>query len=225
MVRSAAAKVRPKSLINLWLGAQLRQLRKRRGLSLAEVSSACDVSLGMLSQIERGMSSPSLRALQALSGLYDVSIDALLRNAGQEGGDTDGHVLRAGRHRRIDSLDRGVSKEVYTPPRSAALDLCRAVLAPGGSSGDELFVTDTDEQVGLVVRGELDLWIGRRVVRLQPGDSFSYAGSEPRRWCNPGDTETEVIWAISHTAAQASASRPASDDARGVSLSTDPQEE
>lgn len=223
MARSAAV-VRPKSLIDLWLGAQLRQLRKRQGLSLSEVSAVCGVSLGMLSQIERGLSSPSLRALQALSLLYGVSIDALLRNAGQ-GGDTDGHVLRAGLHRRIDSLDRGVSKEVYTPPRSSTLDLCRAVLAPGGASGDELFVTDTHEQVGLVVRGELDLWIGQRVVRLRSGDSFCYAGNEPRRWCNPGDTETEVIWAISHSASQASASRPPSPDAGGSSISTDQQGE
>ncbi|SAI72081.1 transcriptional regulator [Bordetella ansorpii] len=225
MARSAAAVVRPKSLIDLWLGAQLRQLRKRRGLSLAEVSAACDVSLGMLSQIERGLSAPSLRALQALSRLYGVSIDDLLRNAGQDGGDTDGHVLRAGLHRRIDSLDRGVSKEVYTPPRSSTLDLCRAVLAPGGASGDELFVTDTHQQVGLVVRGELDLWIGQRVVRLRSGDSFCYAGNEPRRWCNPGDTETEVIWAISHSASQASAGQPPPPGAGGSSISTDQQGE
>jgi transcriptional regulator with XRE-family HTH domain len=186
----------PKSLADLWLGEQLRQLRKQQRRSLADVAAVCGMSLGLLSQIERGLSSPSLKALQALAREFGVSVDTLLRNAGHDDGDADGHVRRAGEHRRIDNPERGAYKEMFSPPATRCLDLCRAILLPRGSSGNELFVTDTTEQVGVVLRGQLELWLGERVVLLNAGDSFCYAGSEPRRWRNPGDTETEVIWAI-----------------------------
>lgn len=198
----------PRSLVDLWLGQQLRQLRKQRRRSLADVAAACGMSLGLLSQIERGLSSPSVKALRALAREFGVSIDTLLRNAEPDEGDLGGRVMRAGTHRQILNSDLGTRKEMYTPPAARRLDLCSAVLAPGGSSGDELFVTDTYEQVGVVVRGQLELWMGERVVLLNPGDSFCYAGDEPRRWRNPGNTETEVIWAISHPAPGETVGRP-----------------
>lgn len=223
MTQAPAAVAHPRSLVDLWLGEQLRHLRKRQRRPLAEVAAACGVSLGLLSQIERGLSSPSLKVLHALAREYSVPLDTLLRNAGADEGDGAGYVVRAGRHRRIDNSDRGVRKEMYTPPRARTLDLCRAVLAPGGSSGDEYFVTDSDEQVGLVLRGELELWIGPRVLRLRPGDSFCYGGSEPRRWRNPGSTETEVIWAIGHSPSGPAASRRAPRESAGFSVSTNQQ--
>lgn len=202
------APIHAKSLVDLWLGEQLRHLRKRQRRSLADVAGACGISLGLLSQVERGLSSPSIKVLQALAREYGVPVDHLLRDAGPGEGDVDGHVRRAGKHRRVDNPERGVYKEMLSPPASQRLDLCRAVLAPGGSSGDELFVTDTDEQVGMVLRGELELWLEQRVVRLKAGDSFCYAGKERRRWRNPGNIETEVIWAISRSMPGAGTSRP-----------------
>lgn len=208
MPTASDAPIHAKSLVDLWLGEQLRHLRKRQRRSLADVAGACGISLGLLSQVERGLSSPSIKVLQALAREYGVPVDHLLRDAGPGKGDVDGHVRRAGKHRRVDNPERGVYKEMLSPPASQRLDLCRAVLEPGGSSGDELFVTDTDEQVGVVLRGELELWLEQRVVLLKAGDSFCYAGKERRRWRNPGATETEVIWAISRSMPGAGTSRP-----------------
>ena len=208
MPTTADAPVHAKSLVDLWLGEQLRQLRKQRRRSLADVAAACGVSLGLLSQLERGLSSPSLKVLQALAHEYGVPVERLLRNAGPHKGDADGRISRAGEHRRIDNPERGVYKEIYSPPASRRLDLCRAVLAPGGSSGDELFVTDTGEQIGVVLRGELELWLEERVVLLKAGDSFCHGGDVRRRWRNPGATETEVIWAIGRSMPGASMPRP-----------------
>lgn len=189
---------RPESAVDLWLGQQLRQLRKQQGRSLADVAQACGMSLGLLSQIERGLSSASVKVLHMLAREFRVSVNSLLRNAEHAGGEEDGRVARAGTHRYIDLKEKGISKEMFTPAACRSMDLCRASIAPGGSTGNELFVTGQGEQIGLVLKGVLELWVGDRVIRLHEGDSFCYASSTPRRWCNPGTQTTEVIWAISN---------------------------
>ncbi|MCD0501909.1 helix-turn-helix domain-containing protein [Bordetella petrii] len=187
----------PASVIDFWLGQQLRQLRKQHRLPLVQVAKACGMSVGLLSQIERGLSSPSVKNLSLLASQFGVSVDTLLRGAGQPDSENAGRVARAGSHRRIDLDHKGIHKEMYTPPAGRSLDLCRARIAPGGSTGDELFSSSMGEQVGLVLRGVLELWVEDRAVLLKAGDSFCYASRTPRRWRNPGPDTTEVIWAIS----------------------------
>lgn len=189
---------RPESAVDLWLGQQLRQLRKQQGRSLAEVARACGMSLGLLSQIERGLSSASVKVLHVLAREFNVSVNSLLRNAEHTQSEDGGRVARAGTHRFIDLSEKGISKEMYTPPACRSMDLCRATIEPGGSTGQELFVTGQGEQIGVVLKGSLELWVGDRVMLLNEGDSFCYASSTPRRWRNPGSQTTEVIWAISN---------------------------
>ncbi|ARP84932.1 helix-turn-helix domain-containing protein [Bordetella genomosp. 9] len=200
---------RAHSLVDLWLGEQLRQLRKEQGRSLTDVARACGMSVGLLSQIERGMSSISVNMLRAVARELHVSPDALLRNAEHDDGSSGGHVARAGTHRVIRIDEKGIAKEVVTPPAARAMDLCRITIAPGGSTGDALFVTDKGEQVGIVLTGQLELRIEDRVLLLRAGDSFCYASRTPRRWRNPGDTDTEVVWAISNIADDGVAAGPA----------------
>ena len=150
-------------------GQQLRQLRKQHGRSLADVAQACGMSLGLLSQIERGLSSASVKMLHQLAREFGVSVNALLRNAEHTEGEDGGRVARAGTHRYIDLREKGNVKEMYTPPACRSMDLCRATIEPGGSTGNELFVTGQGEQIGVVLKGTLELWVGDRVVLLKEG--------------------------------------------------------
>lgn len=190
--------IRTHSAIDMWLGQQIRQLRKSQRKSLADLASACQMSVGLLSQIERGMSSVSVKSLQALSRELNVGSDLLLRNAEHREGEAQGRVARAGTHRRLDLDDKGIFKEIVSPRQATALDLCRVRISAGGSTGEQWFSTDKGEQVGLVLRGSLELWINNQVVLLNAGDSFCYSSSTPRRWRNPGTDIAEVIFAISN---------------------------
>lgn len=182
----------------MWLGQQIRQLRKSHKKSLTDMAKACNLSVGLLSQIERGLSSISVKSLQALANELSVAPDFLLRNARSDDQSADGQIARAGTHPKLDLEDKGISKEIVTPAMAKDLDLCRALIQPGGSSGEQWFSTDKGEQVGVILQGTLELWIDNKVVTLHPGDSFCYSSQTPRRWRNPGSTVTEVIWAISN---------------------------
>jgi transcriptional regulator with XRE-family HTH domain len=197
---SGASALRIHSVIDLWLGEQLRHRRKALARPLQQVASACGISVSLLSQIERGLRSISMRTLEALAIELQLPLETLIRNAQPRAGKVKGAVVRAGAHPRIDLSDRGIHKENLTPPAATGrIELYRAVIEPGGSTGDALFFTHKGEQVGCVIAGQLELFIQDRLLRLQVGDSFCYDGSTPRRWRNPGPTLTTVLWAITRT--------------------------
>jgi transcriptional regulator with XRE-family HTH domain len=188
------------SVIDLWLGEQLRHQRKALGLPLNEVASACGISVSLLSQIERGLRSISLRTLTVVAGELGLPVDALVRNAQTSEGKhkSDGSVVRSGKHQRIQLGNRGILKENLTPPAGKnGVQLYRAVIEPGGSTGEALFFTTKGGQVGYVIAGQLELFVQARLLRLSSGDSFCYDGLSPRRWRNPGPTSTTVLWAMS----------------------------
>jgi transcriptional regulator with XRE-family HTH domain len=185
------------SVIDLWLGEQLRHRRKALDRPLQQVAQACGISVSLLSQIERGLRSISLRTLEALASELQLPLDGLIRNTRPGQGAAEGAVVRAGSHPRIALSDKGIHKENLTPPASkGGVEMYRAVIEPGGSTGEALFFTHRGEQVGFVIEGQLELFIEDRLFGLGAGDSFCYDGSTPRRWRNPGPAATTVLWAI-----------------------------
>ncbi len=66
------------------VGEQLRRLRQDQGRTLRDVSSAARVSLGYLSEIERGQKEPSSELLAAICAALDVPLSTLLRSVSDE---------------------------------------------------------------------------------------------------------------------------------------------
>jgi transcriptional regulator with XRE-family HTH domain len=66
------------------VGEQLRRLRQDQGRTLRDVSSAARVSLGYLSEIERGQKEPSSELLAAICTALDVPLSSLLRSVSDE---------------------------------------------------------------------------------------------------------------------------------------------
>jgi transcriptional regulator with XRE-family HTH domain len=185
------------SVIDLWLGEQLRHRRKALKLSLQQVAERCCISVSLLSQIERGLRSISLRTLGTLAACLDLPLDTLVRNTQHGAREAEGTVVRAGKHQTVSLHGRGIVKDNLTPPASSGqVQLFRAVIEPGGSTGDGLFSTSAGEQIGYVVEGQIELFIENRLLMLHAGDSFCYDSSKPRRWRNPGTTFTTIVWGI-----------------------------
>ena len=67
-------------LLREMLGETLRELRTAEGMTLREVSAAARVSLGYLSEVERGQKEASSELLNAISGALDVQLSELMRH-------------------------------------------------------------------------------------------------------------------------------------------------
>lgn len=177
------------------LGERLRELRKRRKQTLAQLAEGAGLSIGYLSQIERDLAEPSINALVSIAQHLGVTVQWFFAGNEQPVPEAEqGYVIRQANRLQV-AYQGGAVDELLTPRLSMALEMIRSRLPPGAEAQDA-YSHDGDE-VGLVLSGQLELWVGDRHFRLEAGDSFSFASSEPHRYRNPGPEETEVIWAIS----------------------------
>ena len=177
------------------LGARLRAFRQQRGLSLKQLSERSDLSVGMLSQIERGLATPSLRALGRLRDVYGVPLSRFFDDEAGSGAAGDEVVLRAGHCRRVAFPESRIAKELVSPPSARALEMMVIVMEPGGGSGPAPY-THEGEECGHVLEGIFDLWVGDGRWRLGQGDSFQFASSTPHRFYNPGPGTARVLWTV-----------------------------
>ena len=174
------------------VGTDLRAMRRSRGVTLAALAADLDRSVGWLSQVERGLSEPSIDDLRRIAKAFDVPLSFFFRNADAPDAER-GHVVRAAHRRSLGNPVAGLVEELLSPDIGGAFETLRSTFAPGAELA-EAQVRDTEE-AGYVVSGTIDLWIGDRLFCLGPGDSFRFAG-EPYRWRNPGNEEAVVIWTI-----------------------------
>ncbi|WP_425405721.1 helix-turn-helix domain-containing protein [Hwanghaeella sp.] len=176
------------------VGAEIKGLRKARGMTLAELAQAAGLSKGHLSQVERGISSPSVKALHSISVALGVTVSWFFPRAQQEDSDLTQFVVRAGARRAL-RYKSGIVDELLSPTLEGEIELLRCIFPPGAKSGEE-FYSHQGEESGIVISGRLDLWVNDRHIVLQEGDSFAFKSDQPHRYENRGRVETIVIWAV-----------------------------
>lgn len=177
-----------------WLGREIKSLRKARGLSLQKLGDACGKSVGFLSQVERGLSTPSISDLQQIAGALGVQIGWFFPDGVDAEPSDGGVVVRKARRRRL-AFASGISDYLLSPNLDGPLELLWSTMEPGAESGPG-FYDHVGHEGGVVLSGSLDLWVGEQQFQLAEGDSFSFPSSTPHRYRNPGSTVTELLWVV-----------------------------
>lgn len=173
----------------------LRALRTGKRLSLKVVAGRAGLSIGLLSQIERGLTTPSMRSLRQISAALGVS-PSLLFEAFEPDDTSEGrHVVRRSGRKVLGLEHIGLHMEIMSPEGGGPIQGFASYLRPGGESGPE-FDSHEGHEFGIVVDGCLDLFLGTDVYNLAPGDSFAFCSETPHRYANPGPTMTYVHWVI-----------------------------
>ncbi len=177
------------------LGARLRRRRKVRGLSLKEVASRAEVSIGLVSQVERGLTMPSVRSLGAICGALEMPVGWLFDTT--DAGEADELVVRRHQRRVLDLGAKGMVKELMTPDSCTGIQMMRLIIRPGGSTGDVPYNHPSGAKCGTVLSGRLMLEVDGDARRLNTGDSFAFdATCMIRFWCD-GSEPAEVLWIVS----------------------------
>lgn len=175
------------------LAGDIRALRKARGLTLSEIALKLGRSVGWVSQVERGLSMPSLADMRAFAALFDVPISLFFGHDVEDERER-GVVVRAGRRRALGTSETGLVEELLSPDLGGSFEMVRSEFAAGA----ELATPNLrqTEEAGYVVSGVFEIEIDGIWHRLTAGDSFRFE-KKPHRWRNPGTEPAVVIWVVS----------------------------
>ena len=164
------------------LGARLRQLRRSRGVSLAEVADGTGISPSFLSMVEKGKSDITVSRLMRLVHWFGVSVADLV----QEPDNAAVQVVRAGDRRSLRLADEGIEIQMLTPDGHHAMMPVINVYDEGGGMVDP--TRHDGEEFIHVLEGRLELTVaGGDPLVLETGDSAYYRSDAPHSFRNAGD--------------------------------------
>lgn len=173
-------------------GADIRALRKARQMTLSNMAARLGRSVGWLSQVERGISEPSISDLRQIADCLGVRTSIFFAHSPALE-EEKGYVVRVKSRRPIGSGEEGLREELVSPDLTDDFEMIHSTFEP--HSEMQTIAHRPTQEVGYVVSGRLDLTIGTRQFTLGPGDSFRIR-NEPYKWVNPYDEPAVVIWVI-----------------------------
>ncbi|MFK7871132.1 MAG: helix-turn-helix domain-containing protein [Roseobacter sp.] len=182
----------PSPVLPQTTGADLRALRKARGLTLSDLADRLGRSVGWLSQVERDKSAPTPTDLRHLARALEVSPSMLVRQVSTPSHET-GFIVRRNARRSVGSHVPGLVEELLSPDLTDDFEMVHSTFEPGSGISEQ--VTRATQEVAYLISGCLNVEIDGTTHVIQPGDSFRIRG-EAFRWSNPYDVPALAIWVI-----------------------------
>ena len=178
------------------VGANLRRLRVKRGLSLERLSGASGVSRAMLGQIELGKSTPTITVLWKIARALDVSFSTLLGRGDRASSSV---AMPRSRAKILSSQDGSFSSRALFPLDSQRkVEFYELRLSPGGIERAEAHAPGTTDNL-VVNTGSLELSVGEEHFSLGAGDALYFEADLPHVYENPGKVEALIYLVMTYT--------------------------
>jgi len=196
-----------RSAVLAQIGQEIRTLRRLRGMTMKDLAERIGKTIGFISQVERGLSRPSLATLQDCSDALDVPLAWLFRSGDEDDAAESAekrYILRRERRRPKAPTRHGTTEYLgmddflATPESYRNMGLGITRFRAGGGTGA------TEEKVefgfiGLLREGEMALTIDGETIALNQGDAFYVPARTPYRLANRAQAEAEFVWvAVPH---------------------------
>jgi transcriptional regulator with XRE-family HTH domain len=179
------------------LGARVRSLREAMDLSLRDLAERSGVSAPMLSQVERGETSPTLQVATRIAHGLELRLSQLLRLDEQ----SSVTIVRSDERRVGPATASGHRYEVLTPPLPGQrAELSRHILAGHavtGGPGDPPMHEPGSRETALVAQGTVILHCDGVGHELHTGDCVTFDADLPHHFENPADAEAVLLAVVS----------------------------
>ncbi len=196
------------------LGERIRKARLQRAIGVRELARRVECSASMISQIEKGLTNPSVSTLYSISRALGMSTDSLIAGAEPPaaGSAGDGHpgappsatsstrripVVLHPEERRVIDLERGVRWELLMPVPETNAEFMEVTYGVGGGSTEgEHAIRHNGREYSVILEGRLSVQIGFEQYVLEPGDSMAFDSTVPHRFWNAGPAPVRGIWFV-----------------------------
>ncbi len=179
------------------LCGRVRDLRKRRGWTLEQLSAACGVSRSMLSEIERGNANPTLAVAYRIAQAFSMSLGDLV-DAPAGGAKSRVDVIRADDPAYHYRNDKAVRVRTLSPLRlEKSVEYYELTLRAGASLASGPHFAGARELL-TVERGKVRVTSDGESVDLNRGDSAHYPADVPHAIKNTADAEAVVFLVVTY---------------------------
>jgi transcriptional regulator with XRE-family HTH domain len=183
------------------LGEKLRTLRQESDLTLQTLALAVGVSQSLISQVERGLTSPSITTLRRLAAALNVPVAAFFlgEHATTSGGDEklDGQqiIVRRGDRKGLRVSRSNVVYELLTPDLTRKIEFLWIEYSPGSVTHPEP-MSHPGEENALCLEGSVVVTVEGQEFVLNAGDSISFDSGRPHQVENRGGERAVLVSAI-----------------------------
>ncbi|MDQ0341166.1 transcriptional regulator with XRE-family HTH domain [Caldalkalibacillus uzonensis] len=159
---------------------------------MRELAEKADVSVGQISQIERGHVVPTLVLFWKLCKVLNVPLNYFFE---EDKAEHENIIVRKNKRKQIHFPHSNVVYHLLSPHDKGNLDFLLIEIEPGEIHNPEL-VTHGGEECGIVQKGQLTVLLGDKSYKLKEGDSIQFHSSIPHRFKNEGKEKSVSIWAM-----------------------------
>jgi transcriptional regulator with XRE-family HTH domain len=173
------------------IGKKIREARKHKGLTLAQLANQCSCSTSLISQIETGTVNPSFSTLKSIGEALGTDMAMLV--AQEAAVNSVLFSLMSPKERKTLTTEGGVKFQLLSREVDIACEFVRNEWPPRTSTGKELY-THEGEECGLLLEGELEVETRQGIHHMKPGDTITLRSTVPHRVSNPGKKKAVAIW-------------------------------
>ena len=175
------------------LGNKIRKLRISKGMNLTAFTKKIGKTPSYLSQVERGIASPSIMALREISKALNVPMFYFLVDDKKQS-----VIVRKNERRVLQFPKSHLTYELLSPDVSQRIQMIKTRIKIGASSCSKP-LSHEGEECTLVMEGKMEIKIGDEFFLLEEGDSIYYLASIPHKITSTGDKDLIIISAITPT--------------------------
>nr|WP_300090211.1 helix-turn-helix domain-containing protein [Sedimentibacter sp.] len=172
------------------LGEKIRSLRLKQKISIEQLSGMTGLSKGLISQIERDITGPSVASLWKISKALNVTMNYFFDEY-----DDFNQVVRKEERKKLMMGRADRIYELLSPDLKKQIEMLWIEIEPNECNSDELISHD-GEECGVVVKGTLRILSGEKVYDLNEGDSIYLDSTIPHKYLNMGEEESVSVWAM-----------------------------
>ena len=172
------------------LGAKIRELRKKQNISIDQLSEKTGLSKGLISQIERDITGPSVTSLWKICQAMNVTMNYFF-----DENENINRIVRKEDRKKIMMKNGDRVYELLSPNHQHQIEMLWIEIEANESNSENL-ITHEGEECGFVLEGTLRVISGEQVFDLDTGDSIYLDSTIPHRYVNIGDTKSVSVWAM-----------------------------
>ena len=175
-----------------YTGSLIRTTRKAQNMTLMELANQSGLSVSFLSQVERGLTNPSINSLRKVA----LSLNTPLSFFFEEGSQNSGPVIKKDDRKVLISTDSRLTYQLLSPDPGRRIEFLITRLEVGGTSAESPMTHQGDE-AALILQGKGRFQVDGQLYDLEEGDFIYIRENQPHKFTNIGNVPLIIAGAIS----------------------------